>query len=195
MSREYRRLTTSMYVPLVDGNLNIRSLSNRNIPYEIGHRQFDNQNSNIQKTDIPPSCSSSLITNHKITTADISAQVPSSRNKFLTLDNAFRWMSPQTPIVRLNQINLTHEYVDRDKTSDRFSHTYRQHPDNTSPKTLFKPHSSMFGEDEMDYSKLYHTVKGEKCNTDGNFEENIDLSEHISERLRNIAMFKKIEVY
>ena len=29
------------------------------------------------------------------------------------------------------------------------------------------------------------------CNTDGNFEENIDLSEHISERLRKTAKWEK----
>ena len=44
------------------------------------------------------------------------------------------------------------------------------------------------------YSKLYHAIKGEKCNTNGNFEENIDLSEHISERLRKIAVLEKIRL-
>ena len=29
-------------------------LINRNIPYDIRHRQFDNQNSKAQKHDIPP---------------------------------------------------------------------------------------------------------------------------------------------
>ena len=43
----------------------------------------------------------------------------------------------------------------------------------------------------MDYSKLYHTVKGEKHNTDRNFEENIDILEHISKRLRKTALFQK----
>ena len=42
----------------------------------------------------------------------------------------------------------------------------------------------------MDYSKLYHTVKGEKHNTDGNFTENIDYLDHISERLRKTAMLE-----
>ena len=51
--------------------------------------------------------------------------------------------------------------------------------------------SPMFVRDEMDYFKLYHTVKGERCNTDGNSEENIDLSEHISETLRKIAKLEK----
>ena len=38
--------------------------------------------------------------------------------------------------------------------------------------------------DLMGYFKLYHTIREENFNNDGNFEENIDLSEHISERLR-----------
>ena len=63
MARQYRRLTTNMNVPLVDKNLYIRSLRKRNIPYDITHRQFDNQN-NKHKHDIPPRhCS--LTTNHK----------------------------------------------------------------------------------------------------------------------------------
>ena len=168
----------------------VRSFRNRNIPYDIRQRQFDNQNTKIQKPDIPPR-HSSLITNHQITTSDISAQLLSSRNKFLTLDNAFRQGSPPTPIVRLNQINLTDEYVDTGKTSERFSQTYRQYPNNTSSNTLYRPQSPMFGRDEMVYSKLYHTVSREKCNTERNFEENINLSEHISERLTKIAMLEK----
>ena len=48
----------------------------------------------------------------------------------------------------------------------------------------------MFRRDEMHYSKLYHTAKEEKCNTDRNVEENIGLSEHISKRLRKIAMLE-----
>ena len=49
----------------------------------------------------------------------------------------------------------------------------------------------MFVRDQIDYSKLYHTVKGEQYNTDGNLDENMDLSEHISERLRKTAMLEK----
>ena len=36
--RENRRLTTNMNVPQVDENLYIRTLKNRNIPYDIRHR-------------------------------------------------------------------------------------------------------------------------------------------------------------
>ena len=93
MVREYRRLTTNMNVPLVDENLYVRLLRNRNIPYNIRHRQFDNQNGKTQKPDMPPRCSS-LTINHKATSADISAQLSSSRNNFLTLENAFRQRSP-----------------------------------------------------------------------------------------------------
>ena len=58
--------------------------------------------------------------------------------------------------------------------SERSSQTHRQDPDIKSPKTLFGPQSPMSIRDEMDYSKLYHTVKREKCNTDRNLEEKID---------------------
>ena len=34
LDREYRRLTTYMNVPLVDENVYIRSLGNRDIPYD-----------------------------------------------------------------------------------------------------------------------------------------------------------------
>ena len=52
MARKYRRLTISMNVPLVDENLYVSSLRNRNTPYDIRHRQFDNKNSKTQKPDI-----------------------------------------------------------------------------------------------------------------------------------------------
>ena len=135
MAREYRRLTTNMNVPPVDKNLYVRLLRNRHIPYDIRHRQSDNQNSQTKKPYICPRCSS-VTTNNKITTADISAQMPSSSNKFLTPNNAFRQRSPTTPTVRQNKINFTHEYVDTDKTNERFSQTQRQDPNNTSPKTV-----------------------------------------------------------
>ena len=131
-----------------------------------------------------------VTTIHKTTSADISAQPSSSRNNFLTLDNAFRQRSPPTPMVKQNQI-LTHEYVDIDKTSERFSRTHQQDPNNTNPKTLFGPQAPMSMRDDMGYSKLYHTIKGGKCNIDGNFEENIDLSEDSSKRLRKTATSEK----
>ena len=85
---------------------------------------------------------------------------------------------------------MTCKYVDIDKTSKRFSQTHIQDPNNKSPKTLLRPQSPMFIRDKIDYSKLYHPVKGGKCNTDGNFEENIDLSEHILKRLRKATMLE-----
>ena len=45
VAREYRQLATNMNVPLVDESLCVRALRNRNIPYDIRHRQFYNQNS------------------------------------------------------------------------------------------------------------------------------------------------------
>ena len=71
IAREYRRLTTNMNVSQVDEKLHVRSLRNRNIPYDMRPRPFDNQNSKTKKPDIPPRCSS-LTTNHKSTAAHIS---------------------------------------------------------------------------------------------------------------------------
>ena len=59
-----------MNVALVDENLYVRILRNRNIPYDIRHRQFDNQNSKIRKPDIHPR-HSSILTNHKIDATEI----------------------------------------------------------------------------------------------------------------------------
>ena len=47
---EYRRLTTNMDVPLVDKNLYVRSLRNRDIPYDIKLSTFDNQNRKNKET-------------------------------------------------------------------------------------------------------------------------------------------------
>ena len=125
ITKENRRLTTNMNVPLIDEILYVKALRNKNIPYDIRNRQFDNQNSKTQKLDIPPRCSS-LTKNCKITTVVISVQLSSSRNKLMTPDNAFRQRSPPTPTIRQNWFNLTHEYVDSHKTKERFSQTYRQ---------------------------------------------------------------------
>ena len=98
IAREYRRFTTNMNVPPVDANLYVKSLRNRDIPYDTRCRLFDNQNSKTKKLDIPPRCSSST-TNHKLTTADISPQSPNSRNKFLNLDQTYRQRSSTIPFV------------------------------------------------------------------------------------------------
>ena len=44
MVRECRRLETDMNIPPVDNNQYVRTLRSRNIPYDIRHRQMDNQN-------------------------------------------------------------------------------------------------------------------------------------------------------
>ena len=62
---------------------------------------------------------------------------------------------------------------------------------NTRPKTVFTPQSPTFERDKMDYSKSYHLAKEEESNIDGNFEKNIYLSEHISEKLRRMAMLER----
>ena len=69
-----------MSVPLVDKNLHVRSLRNRDIPYDTRLSTYDNQNSKTVKPDIPTR-HSSLTTNFKLTTADTSAQLPNGRNK------------------------------------------------------------------------------------------------------------------
>ena len=97
VAREYRKLATNMNVPLVEKKLYVRALRNRNIPYDIRHRQFDNQNSKTKKPDIPTR-HSSLLTQCKIAAADISTQPSSNRYIFMTPENAFRQMSPQHPL-------------------------------------------------------------------------------------------------
>ena len=77
VAREHLKLATYMDVPLVDENLHVRTLRNRNIPYDIRHKQFDNQNSKTQKPDIPPR-HNNLLRDCKIAAADISTQ-PSIR--------------------------------------------------------------------------------------------------------------------
>ena len=49
-----RKLEIEMNVPPVDNNLYVKMLKSRNIPYDIRHRQMDNQNSRGQKPNIPP---------------------------------------------------------------------------------------------------------------------------------------------
>ena len=54
IATEYRRLTTNMNVPLVDENLYVRSLRNRDIPYDTRPSTYDSQNRKTKKPDIPP---------------------------------------------------------------------------------------------------------------------------------------------
>ena len=93
-------------MPLVDTNFNVRLLGNRNIPYDTRLSTFDNQNSKTKKPDIPPRCSS-LTTNHKLATANLSAQLSNARNKFLTLDQTVRQKSPPTPVIGPEKTNWT----------------------------------------------------------------------------------------
>ena len=51
IAREYRRLTTIMNVPLVDENLYVRSLRNRDILYDTRLSTFDNHNSKTKTPD------------------------------------------------------------------------------------------------------------------------------------------------
>ena len=79
-------------------------------------------------------------------------------------------------------MNLISKYTDPEK-SERSLQVHRQVYDNTIPKTIPRPQSPTQVRDVLDYTKLYHTVKRERHNLDGNYEENIDTSAHISDRL------------
>ena len=70
-----------MNVPPADKNLYVRSLRKRNIPYDTRLSTFDNQNSKTKKPDMSPR-HSSLTTNHKLTTADLSTQPSNDRSNF-----------------------------------------------------------------------------------------------------------------
>ena len=109
--REYRRLAINMNMPPVDENLYVRVMRNRDIPYDTRCSTFDNQNNKTKKPDIPPRCSS-LTTNCKLATANLSAQMSNDRNGFLTSDQTFRWKSLPTPLIGPKQINWTSDQVD-----------------------------------------------------------------------------------
>ena len=64
----------------------------------------------------------------------------------------------------------------------RVKDPYR-HTDKIMTIQFWRPQSPTLGRDALDYAKLYHTVKRERHNVDGNSEENIDASEHISDKL------------
>ena len=147
MAREYKRFTNNINVPPVDKNLHVRLLRNRDIPYYTRLITFDNQNSKTKKPDIPPRCSS-LTINHQLTTAEISAQPPNSRNKFLASGQTFRQRFPLTPIGP-EWINWTYDQVDIDKRSEIFSQTLWQDHGNMWPKTVFTPQPLMFIRDKI----------------------------------------------
>ena len=168
-------------------------MENRNFPYVIRHGQFDNEESKTQKSDIPPR-HSSLLTNHKIAAADISTQPSYNRDIFMTLDNAFRQMSPKIPTVRHDPMNLTSRYTEPGK-SERSLQVHRQGHDNTIPRTISRSQSQTLVTDMLDYTKLYHTVKRERCNAGQNSKENIDGSENNSGRLWKPVLLGKMEVY
>ena len=96
--------------------------------------------------------------------------------------------SPPTFTLRHDQINLTSRYTDPDKKSLQ---VHRQYHDNTILKTISRPQSTTLERDMLDYTKIYHTDKKERCNVDGNSEENRDASEHISDRFQETALFGK----
>ena len=94
---------------------------------------------------------------------------------------------PKTPPLGPEQINWTYNQVDIYRTSEKFSHTIGQEHGNMGLRTVFTPQPPTSIRDEIDYSKSYHPVKREEGNINGNFEKDIDLSEHISKRLRKMA--------
>ena len=74
IAREHRRLETIIIVPSVGENLYVRTLGNRNIPFDVRNKQFDKQNSRGQKPNIPPR-KTSLQTNHNVMTTDTLTQL------------------------------------------------------------------------------------------------------------------------
>ena len=92
--RECRRLETDMNIPPADNNLYGRILRSVNIPYDIRHKQMDNKNSRGQKPNIPPRLSS-LQTNRKLMTTDISTHPASSKD--MTIGNTSRQEHIQIP--------------------------------------------------------------------------------------------------
>ena len=109
-----------MNLPLVDENLYVWLLRNRDIPYDIGLGTFNNQNSKTKKFNISPR-HRSLTTNHKLATVDLLAQIPNDRNEFLTLDKTFRQKSPPMPLIEPEQIYWTYDQVYIDRASEKSS--------------------------------------------------------------------------
>ena len=115
-----------MNVPSVEDNPYVRSLRNRDIPYDIRTSTCDTQNSKTKKPntvlstlhnqnsqkkkkpDTPPRCSS-LTTNHKPATANWLAQLPNDRKEFFTSAKTFRQRSPTTTVIGPEQINWTYD--------------------------------------------------------------------------------------
>ena len=64
-------------------------------------------------------------------------------------------------------MNLTARYTDPEKC-ERFLQVHREHHDNAIQKTIPKPQSPTLVRDALVYTKLYNTVKRERCNVGGN---------------------------
>ena len=190
VAREYGRLTTNMNLALVDENLYMSSLRNRKIPYDIRTSTFDSQNSKTKKPGIPPICSS-LTRNCKLATPDVSAQPSDDRNELLSLDQTFRQRSPPTPLIGPEQISWTSDQVNVDRTSEKFSLTLGQDYGDTRLKTVFTPQHPIFMSDELVYSKLYHPVTNDESGINRKFDKDINLSEHVSERLKTTAVLER----
>ena len=63
-----------------------------------------------------------------------------------------QWSNRTELIQTVNMWTQTGQVVD--------FQTHQQDPDNTNPKTLFRPQSPMSVRDYTVYSKLYHTING-----------------------------------
>ena len=100
------------------------------------------------------------------------------------MDQTFRQRFPPTPLIGPEKINWTYEQANIDKASEKFSLIPRQDYGDTRPKTVFTPQLPTLIRDEIVYSKLYHLVTWKDSNINGNSEKDMDLSEHICERLK-----------
>ena len=79
-----------------------------------------------------------------------------------------------------------------DRTSDKFLLTLGQDHGNFRSKTVFTSKPPTFIRDEIVYSKSHHLVKRKESNINGNFKKDVNLTKHISERLRKMVMLERM---
>ena len=82
--------------------------------------------------------------------------------------------------------NRTSDQVNIDRANEKFSLTLRQDYGDTRPKTVFTSQHPTSMRDKAVYSKLHHPLTKDKSNINNNFEKDIDLSEHVFERLKRM---------
>ena len=150
IAREHRRLETNMNVPPVDENLYVQTLRNRNIPYNVRNRQYDNQHSRGQKPNIPPR-QSSLQRNHNVITTEISTQLQQSRN--MSIGKTFRQEYTLTPTPRHDR------YIRLDKLRSSSLQTHQYNQDRRDINITVQPQSSSLARSTLNYTKMKKNAK------------------------------------